>query len=196
LLDRVGGSTGQLQYNNAGVLDGVVSTYSPATQFLHVSGTFGVQKGTWLPPGSNNAFFVLRNSDLFAASASFSGDGGGFYCKATAGSLFWLGSSGPTMNLSGNLPITTISGTTYTITEADRGRILRFTSNSPITLTLAAVSDGFVALVVKTGSGTLTLSGYAALLSVDDLNQIADVNGEVKITHQTGNTWFASGNLA
>jgi len=54
------------------------------------------------------------------------------------------------------------SGTTYTLTAADSGKVLRFTNASSITLTLPnSLSIGFNCVVIQCGAGQLTFSPAA-----------------------------------
>ena len=55
------------------------------------------------------------------------------------------------------------SGTSYTLTDADNGTVIRFTNNSPITLTAnsAQAVIGFNCLIEQAGTGQITLAGTA-----------------------------------
>lgn len=54
------------------------------------------------------------------------------------------------------------AGTTLTLSEADRGKSIRFTSNSPITVTLPSAvigAPGFTVELIPWGTGQITVAG-------------------------------------
>lgn len=54
----------------------------------------------------------------------------------------------------------TVAGTTYTLSESDRSKILIFTNSSDITLTVpTGLSDLFDVMLVQNGTGQITVSG-------------------------------------
>lgn len=54
---------------------------------------------------------------------------------------------------------TSISGTTYTLTEGDRSRIMLFTANSDVTVTVpSGLSSTFDTMLVQVGTGQITVS--------------------------------------
>lgn len=105
------------------------------------------------------------------------------YNTATAGTApnnvapgyyFWNGSvwvailgSITTSSISGNGTTTTLtnfgaevntqSGTSYTLTASDNGKIISFTSNNAISLTVPVLTTGFNCLIVQRGTGQVTL---------------------------------------
>ncbi len=90
------------------------------------------------------------------------------------GYYFWNGSAWvailsniTTSSISGNGTTTTLtnfgaeintqSGTTYTLAATDNGKIISFTSNSAVTITVPALTIGFNCLIVQRGTGQVTL---------------------------------------
>jgi hypothetical protein len=58
----------------------------------------------------------------------------------------------------------TISGTSYTLIETDRSKILVFTNASPIALTVpTGLSDVFDVMIVQSGAGQVTVTGAAGV---------------------------------
>lgn len=54
---------------------------------------------------------------------------------------------------------TTISGTTYTLAEGDRSRIMLFTASSDVTVTVpSGLSSTFDTMLVQVGTGQITVS--------------------------------------
>lgn len=90
------------------------------------------------------------------------------------GYYYWNGSAWvailsniTTSSISGNGTTTTLtnfgaeintqSGTTYTLASTDNGKIISFTSNSAVTITVPALTSGFNCLIVQRGTGQVTL---------------------------------------
>jgi hypothetical protein len=58
----------------------------------------------------------------------------------------------------------TIAGTTYTLTDADRSKILVFTNASPVTLTVpSGLATVFDVMIVQSGAGQITVSAGAGV---------------------------------
>lgn len=58
----------------------------------------------------------------------------------------------------------TITGTTYTLTAADRSKILVFTNASPVTLTVpSGLPTVFDVMIVQSGAGQITVSAGAGV---------------------------------
>jgi len=56
------------------------------------------------------------------------------------------------------------TGTTYTLTSSDNGKVVTLNNGSAITLTIAAsLGDGFNCLIVQKGSGQVTLSAASGV---------------------------------
>jgi len=82
-------------------------------------------------------------------------------------------------------------GTTYTLQSTDRGRIIRFTSNSPITVTLPnGLADGFDCTIVKAGSGNITLSATTTLEGSTVLSGTAP--DYAYVVHRASNIWMST----
>ncbi|MHA8084249.1 hypothetical protein U8695_01600 [Aquirufa antheringensis] len=57
------------------------------------------------------------------------------------------------------------TGTTYTLTAADNGKIITFNNASAITVTVPALSVGFNCMILQKGTGQVTLSASAVTIS-------------------------------
>jgi hypothetical protein len=90
------------------------------------------------------------------------------------GYYFWNGSAWvailgniTTSSILGNGTTTTLTnfgaevnvqgGTSYTLAASDNGKIISCTSNSPVTITVPALTIGFNCLIVQRGTGQVTL---------------------------------------
>lgn len=90
------------------------------------------------------------------------------------GYYFWNGSAWvailgniTTSSISGNGTTTTLTnfgaevnvqgGTSYTLAAADNGKIISCTNDSPVTITVPALTIGFNCLIVQRGTGQVTL---------------------------------------
>mgnify|MGYP001593196506 CR=1 FL=1 len=97
----------------------------------------------------------------------------------------------------GNTSFTTVAGTSYTILSSDKGKIIKCTSSSPVTVTVpSGLVDGFECAVWRAGTGTVTISPSGTTLnSIGGMTQIASTHGAVALTHETGNAYLLVGNL-
>lgn len=64
-----------------------------------------------------------------------------------------------------NAEVNTQSGTSYTLTSADNGKIIAFTSGSSITVTVPSLSIGFNCLIVQRGTGQITLTASGSTIN-------------------------------
>jgi len=82
------------------------------------------------------------------------------------------------------------TGTSYTIQSTDRGRIIRFANNSPITVNLpTGFPDGFDVVLVKAGDGEITLNTTGTLEGVATIT--GDAPQFVAVVHRTGGIWMS-----
>ena len=81
------------------------------------------------------------------------------------------------------LVVKEIDGTSYAVEDADYGKVLRFTSDADVSLTigldLAIASPGFNFVVVQAGEGQLTFGGDATLRNFDDHTKTAGQDATV-----------------
>mgnify|MGYP000184452422 CR=1 FL=1 len=98
--------------------------------------------------------------------------------------------------------ITTVNGTSYTLTESDTGKAIVFTSNSSVTLTIPSESTydfsiGQTFIIIQYGTGTVTVSAAAGVdlrskaSNVDTSGQYA----EVRLLKIDTDEWILSGDL-
>lgn len=65
----------------------------------------------------------------------------------------------------GVFSVVTVTGTTYTLTSADHGKIFDFTSNSAVTLTVPnTLPIGFQISITQAGTGQVTISGSGGMV--------------------------------
>ena len=65
----------------------------------------------------------------------------------------------------GGFQVVTIGSATYTLSSADLGRILDFTSNTAITLTVPnALTTGFQVSITQAGTGSITVVGSGGMV--------------------------------
>jgi len=80
--------------------------------------------------------------------------------------LFVYTESGAKVNVSGLIQSVVLSGTTLTLSETHRGKIIYCTSSSAITITIpASLQLGFNCIIMQDGSGTVTLNASAVTLN-------------------------------
>lgn len=100
------------------------------------------------------------------------------------------------------LPATTIAGTTHTVTAADLGKLLRFTSASAVTVTLPQAStedlpDGFFVVIQQAGTGAVILAteGADVLETLGGADRTSGQYAQATIQKITDGTWAAGGAL-
>lgn len=111
----------------------------------------------------------IKIQNVIIAPSAGLADGVGFYAKDVASSseLFVYTESGAEMNISGLLTPVTESGTTITLTEAHRGRLVLCTNSGVVTVTVGtSLPDGWNCILLATNAtGTITLSAGGATLN-------------------------------
>lgn len=80
-----------------------------------------------------------------------------------AGSLTGNGTTSTLANFSSVMNDQT--GTTYTLTNADNGKIITFNNASAISVTVPSLSVGFNCMIIQKGAGQITLSPSAVTIS-------------------------------
>jgi len=64
----------------------------------------------------------------------------------------------------GVFPVVTVAGASYTLSAADHGKILDFTSNSAISLTVpSSLAAGFQVSITQAGTGQITIAGSGGM---------------------------------
>ncbi|MFV8343964.1 beta strand repeat-containing protein [Flavobacterium sp. XS2P39] len=108
------------------------------------------------------------------------------------------GSSNGTSTIVGfNTVVNTVSATTYTLVQADNGKVLNFTNGSAITLTIpAGLSAGFNCLIVQYGAGVITLTGSGtAVVNKSNYTKTAGPYSIATIVSPVTNVFITSGNM-
>jgi len=122
----------------------------------------------------------------------------------TANTIFAGPSSGSAANatfraqVTADLPFdtyTTQSGTTYTLVAADKNTCIRFTSSSAVTITLPnGITSGFSCVIIKAGTGDLTLSAATTLEGSTTITGTAPSFAVVK--NRGSDIWVTNGSYA
>lgn len=89
------------------------------------------------------------------------------------------------------------TGTSYTLTTADNGRIISFNNNSPITLTVPSLFQGFNCMILQLGSGQVTISGSGTTISNrSGFNRTAGTNAIATIIATSSTNFIVSGDMS
>lgn len=145
------------------------------------------------------------------------------YNTATAGTApnnvapgyyYWNGSAWvailsniTTSSISGNGTTTTLtnfgaevntqSGTTYTLTATDNGKIISCTSNSAVTITVPALTSGFNCLIVQRGTGQITLSASGSTINNRyNFNKTAGQHAIMSLVSVAAGVFVSSGDMS
>lgn len=130
------------------------------------------------------------------------------------GYYFWNGTAWvailgniTTSSISGNGTTTTLtnfgaevntqSGTTYTLTALDNGKIISCTSNSAVTITVPALSVGFNCLIVQRGSGQVTVSASGSTINNRyNFNKTAGQHAIMSLVSVAAGIFVSSGDMS
>jgi hypothetical protein len=89
------------------------------------------------------------------------------------------------------------TGTSYTLSETDNGKVITLNSPSPITLTVpSGLSVGFNCLVVQLGTGAITFTASSTTINNRGTNtKTAGLYAIATIVSYTSNTFITSGDM-
>lgn len=145
------------------------------------------------------------------------------YNTATAGTApnnvapgyyYWNGSAWvailsniTTSSISGNGTTTTLtnfgaevnnqSGTSYTLTASDNGKIISCTSNSAVTIFVPALTTGFNCLIVQRGSGQVTVSASGSTINNRyNFNKTAGQHAIMSLVSVASGVFVSSGDMS
>jgi len=177
---------------------------------------FSTNQG-FLPP--RIALIALNNASPVTSPAA----GLLVYNTNTAGSApnnvapgyyFWNGTAWvailgniTTSSISGNGTTTTLTnfgaevnvqgGTSYTLAASDNGKIISCTSNSPVTITVPALSIGFNCLIVQRGSGQVTLTASGSTINNRyNFNNTAGQHAIMSLVSVAAGQFISSGDMS
>ena len=89
------------------------------------------------------------------------------------------------------------TGTTYTLVDADHGKLVTLDNASAIALTLnTGLRSDFSCVILQKGAGVVTISGTA---TINEFDSFTDTEGQwafVSIIHLTGDVYALQGRLA
>jgi hypothetical protein len=140
---------------------------------------------TIVSSGSNSNFVDLSTTQTVAGAKTFS--------AAVSGN----NSSGATLSgFAANMNIQT--GTTYTLTTSDNGKIITLNNASAIMLTVPTLFAGFNCMVLQLGAGQVTLTaGSGVTISNRNSNtKTAGTNAMATLLCLTGTTFISSGDMS
>lgn len=89
----------------------------------------------------------------------------------------------------------TQTGTTYTLTEADRNKIIYLTNSSPVTVTGANLTTGFLVTLVKVGTGNVIFSPDTGLTLESSDTTILMQYGSATFIKKSSTVWTGFGAL-
>lgn len=130
------------------------------------------------------------------------------------GYYYWNGSAWvavlstiTTSSISGNGTTTTLtnfgaevntqSGTTYTLTATDNGKIISCTSNSAVTITVPPLTSGFNCLIVQRGTGQITLSASGSSINNRyNFNKTAGQHAIMSLVSVAAGVFVSSGDMS
>jgi hypothetical protein len=134
--------------------------------------------------------------------------------NVSPGYYYWNGSAWvavlstiTTSSISGNGTTTTLtnfgaevntqSGTTYTLTATDNGKIISCTSNSAVTITVPALTSGFNCLIVQRGTGQITLSASGSTINNRyNFNKTAGQHAIMSLVSVAAGVFISSGDMS
>jgi hypothetical protein len=100
-------------------------------------------------------------------------------------------------------PVQTVSGTSYTLLEADAGKEIVFTSSSAVTVTVPAettynftIGQTFAFFQKGSGAVSFTAAAGVTLRSKSSYVKISSQYAEVKITKIAADEWALTGDLS
>jgi len=190
-------------------------TFSGATTLngaLTINGTNVLTAGgTTFPTATGTAGQVLTLSAAGAASwaASSSISGGTTnalpkYSSATAITPSAISDDGTTVTLGStrtltgaNASVNAQTGTTYSLVQADNGKVITLTNAAAITLTIpSGLTAGFNCMIVQYGAGTVTIAGSGVtVLNRSNYTKTGGQYAVVTIVSPVSNTFITGGDM-
>ena len=106
--------------------------------------------------------------------------------KGESGSIFGFDAS-----------LISLTGTTYTLSASDNGKVITIDNSSAITLTIPdALGDGFNCLIVQKGSGQIQFSVTGSLINRFSHTKTAGQYAVVSLVNIGGNTYILGGDTS
>ena len=178
---------------------------APATAVLtgvypNLTVTFGIPQGT---PGSPGTPATQVEMQASATHLQWRLVGGTWADLVTLEALKGgPGPEGPSGQAGSYVGVKTVTGATYTVLATDVGWLIRYTSASPVTITLpndttAAIADGKTIDHAQRGAGSLTfvVEAGAQPLIVADTAVTRKLGSMATTIKEAANTWSAVGDL-
>ena len=93
--------------------------------------------------------------------------------------------------------INTQTGTSYTLTTADNGKIITLSNAGAITLTVPTLYAGFNCMIVQTGAGQVTISASGVTINNrNSYTKTAGTNAIATLIALTGTSFISSGDMS
>jgi hypothetical protein len=93
--------------------------------------------------------------------------------------------------------VNTQSGTTYTLTATDNGKIISCTSNSAVTISVPALTSGFNCLIVQRGTGQVTLvNGGGTVNNRYNFTKTAGQHAIMSLVSVAAGVFISSGDMS
>jgi hypothetical protein len=174
---NIDGTAGQVLTANANG----IPTWTSASSTVNASSISGIvavaNGGTGVTSSTGTGSVVLSNSPTFSGAVSGNNNSGSSLAGFSAN-----------MN--------TQTGTTYTVTTSDNGKIITLNNASAITLTVPTLFAGFNCMIVQLGDGKVTLTASGVTISNRSSNtKTAGANAIATILGLTSTTFISSGDM-
>ena len=108
------------------------------------------------------------------------------------------GNSNGTSTIAGFSAAVNPQSGTYTLTQADNGKVITITSGTNVTLTIpSGLSAGFNCLIIQKGSGVVTLAKDSAVTinSFGGFTKSAGLYSIITLVSPSANVFIAAGNM-
>jgi len=146
--------------------------------------------------GSPSTLYAYTGT--YASLPAASGYAAGTKARATDGKGFDVVSDGTVWIPDYSMRVNVQSGTTYTLTDADNGSIIRFTNASDITLTCNTEQavPGFNCVIEQAGDGKVGSNGTASVINSEGKLKTNGLSAVCGLTCSVAGTFNFFGNVS
>jgi hypothetical protein len=179
---------------NTGGQNTAIGTLSLNT---NTTGTRNTAIGTYADVSAAN----LTNATAIGYNAKVATDNtiqlGNTFVTAVNTSGALVGGNTATSTISGfGANMNAQTGTTYTLSAADNGKIITLNNSAAITLTVPALFAGFNCMIVQLGAGAVTLTASGTTISNrSSLTKTAGANAIVTLIALSANSYISAGDM-
>jgi hypothetical protein len=157
--------------------------------------------GTWTA-GAKQTFqasSTTAGANVACAALPSSPATGDVACDSADSNKFkqWNGSAWAEMGSGGGTTVETVAGTTRSLSDADNGKVLAFTSSSAVAVTApAGLAANFSCLILQWGTGQITVAGdgTSTIAAWNSALKTAGQYAQASIVLVTTNSFWMSGN--